>query len=206
MPACQHQTNNQWLDRQRQKLLPVDYYMVTFTLPRELRQFVWHHQQWAYQAMMKAALETLQSFYQRDKKLGNDAGFTAVLHTHSRRLEFHPHIHFIAPGGGFDEKHSIWKQKSGKYLFKEQNLATVFRGKFIAAMMAAGFYIPDKTPKSWIVDCENVGKGEPALIYLARYLYRGVLNEKNIISYKNGKVTFRYKDSKTKNGLIAQKL
>lgn len=197
-PSCQHQTNNQWLDRQRKKLLPVDYYMITFTIPRELRQFVWHHQEWAYQAMMKAAAETLQSFYQMDKKLLGKAGLTAVLHTHSRKLDFHPHIHFIAPNGGFNRKQLLWRQKSGKYLFKEKNLATVFRGKFIEAMVGAGFYVPSKMPRQWIVNCTKVGKGEPALVYLARYLYRGVVSEKNILSCKNGRVTFRYKDSDTK--------
>ena len=197
-PSCQHQTNNQWLDRQRQKLLPVDYYMITFTVPRELRPFIWHHQEWAYQAMMKAAAETLQSFYRTDKKLSGDAGLTAVLHTHSRKLDFHPHIHFIVPAGSFNKSQRLWREKKSKYLFREKNLANVFRGKFIAAMISAKFYLPEKTPKQWIVNCTKVGKGEPALVYLARYLYRGVINEQNILSCKDGRVTFRYKDSHSK--------
>jgi hypothetical protein len=66
-PACQHQTNNQWLDRQRQKLLPVEYFMVTFTLPYQLRGFAWHHQRWVYQTLFEVAVKTLLSFAQSPK-------------------------------------------------------------------------------------------------------------------------------------------
>lgn len=198
-PACQHQTNNQWLYRQRQKLLPVDYFMVTFTLPYELRRFVWGHQRWAYQTLFEVAVATLASFARNDKKLGVELGMTGVLHTHSRRLEFHPHGHFVVPGGGFNKKRGLWKQKPGKYLFNGKALARVFRAKFIAAMKAQGFSVPAGIPKKWVAQCEYVGRGEPALIYLARYLYRGVISEKNILKYDDGKVTFRYKDSDTKH-------
>jgi hypothetical protein len=68
-PACQHAANNDWLDCQRQKLLPVDYYLVGFTLPAELRAFVWHHQKWAYQALFQAAKETLDAFLNVIKNL-----------------------------------------------------------------------------------------------------------------------------------------
>lgn len=69
-------------------------------------------------------------------------------------------------------------------------------------MVKAGFYVPSKTPRRWIVNCQKVGKGEPALVYLARYLYRGVISEKNILSVKHGRVIFRYIDSDTKQWKI----
>lgn len=197
-PACQHKANNNWLDLQRQKLLPVDYYLVTFTLPYQLRQFVWHHQKWAYQAMFTAAKETLLSFFKRDKQLGEQIGLTGVLHTNSRKQDYHPHVHFVVPGGSMNGSRTLWQKKSGKYLFKADNLAKVFRGKFIALMKQAGFYLPPKTPKSWVADCEHVGRGDSALTYLARYLYRGVISENNILSLNNDQVTFRYKGSQTK--------
>lgn len=197
-PACQHKSNSDWLALQQQKLLPVDYYMVTFTLPYHCRAFVWTHQQWAYQAMFIAAKHTLDSFFKRDKHLGENSGLLAVLHTHSRSLEFHPHIHCVVPAGGLDKSKMHWQHKSGKYLFKADNLAKVFRGKFIALLFEAGYYLPQKTPKSWIADVQYVGKGASALTYLARYLYRGVINENNILSLHNDHVTFRYKDSKTR--------
>ena len=197
-PACQHKSNRDWLAVQQQKLLPVDYYLATFTLPYQCRQFIWTHQTWAYQAMFTAAKQTLDAFFKRDKRLGENNGLLAVLHTHSRRLEFHPHIHLVIPAGGFDKAKKQWRQKTGKYLFKADNLAKVFRGKFIALMCKSGYYLPPKTPSSWVADCHHVGKGDSALTYLARYLYRGVVNENNILSIHHDRVTFQYKDSKTK--------
>lgn len=197
-PACQHKSNSDWLALQQQKLLPVDYYLVTFTLPYQLRKFVWTHQKWAYQAMFAAAKQTVNSFFKRDKHLGENNGMIAVLHTHSRKLEFHPHIHMVVPAGGLNKAKTQWRKKSGKYLFKADNLAKVFRGKFISLMVASGYTLPPKTPRSWVADCQHVGKGDSALTYLARYLYRGVVNEKNILSLINDQVTFQYRDSKTK--------
>ena len=197
-PACQHKANNDWLDVQRKKLLPVDYYLVTFTLPAQLRHFVWHHQKWAYQALFQAARQTIESFFAHDKQLGEHAGLTGVLHTHARNLTYHPHVHFVVPGGSLNKGNSLWQKKPGKYLFKADNLAKVFRGKFIALMSDSHFYLPPKTPEAWVADCEFVGKGDSALTYLARYLYRGVISENNILSVRNDRVTFQYKDSQTK--------
>lgn len=194
-PACQHVTNNDWLDCQRQKLLPVDYYLVGFTLPAQLRCFVWNHQKWAYQALFQAAKETLDAFFKHDKQLGEKTGYIAVLHTHSRKLTFHPHVHFVVPAGGLNKDKTLWLNKTGKYLFVANNLAKVFRGKFIELMCRAGYYLPANTPKAWNADCEYVGKGDSALTYLARYLYRSVINEQNILRLKDDRITFRYQES-----------
>ncbi len=85
----------------------------------------------------------------------------------------------------------------GQYLFNEFALAKVFRARFIDALKEKGFSIPKKTPKKWVADVRHVGKGLPALQYLSRYLYRGVISEKNILSNRNGRVTFRYTNSDT---------
>jgi len=197
-PACQHKCNSHWLAMQQQKLLPLDYYLATFTLPAQLRPFVWAHQKWAYQAMFLAAKQTLDEFFKNDKELGECNGLVAVLHTYSRQLNFHPHVHFIVPAGGLSKNKMCWLTKTGKYLFTADNLAKVFRGKFIAMMVAASYYLPSKTPTQWNADCDYVGKGNEALTYLARYLYRGVISENNILKLKNDEVTFQYKDSKSK--------
>lgn len=196
-PACQHQSNNQWLDRQRQKLLPLDYFMVTFTLPYQLRGLVWHHQKWAYRTVFEVAVQTLTRFAQNDHKLGDELGLTGVLHSHSRRLEFHPHVHFIVPAGGLSKRRRYLKQKPGKYLFNGIALAQVFRAKFIAAMKQQGFSLPPNTPTDWVAQCEYVGQGEAALTYLARYLYRGVISEQNILAHHRGMVTFRYQENQS---------
>ncbi len=85
-----------------------------------------------------------------------------------------------------------WKKKKGKYLFNKEAMAKVFRARFLAALNEAGLSIPKSVPSKWVVDCAHVGKGITALKYLSRYLYRGVISEKNIVSNQNGHVTFKY--------------
>jgi len=196
-PRCQNHETTQWLVRQRQKLLPVEYFMVTFTLPYELRPLARQHPTTIYNALFNCATSTLKDFGINDKKLGASMGLTAVLHTHSRRLDYHPHIHVVVPGGCLNRQRRQWKKMKGKYLFNEFALAKVFRGRLLESLLSSGLSIPNKVPDKWVVDCRHVGKGEPALKYLSRYLYRGVLREKNIIANQNGKVTFQYVDAKS---------
>ena len=194
---CQHHDTTKWLERQAQKLLPVEYFMVTFTLPYELRALTWHHQKSLYATLFECAVATLKQFGINDKKLAEELAMTAVLHTHSRRLDYHPHVHIIVPGGCLNKKRQQWKKLKGQYLFNEFALATVFRAKFLAAVRHAGFTLPDNIPAKWVVDCQHVGRGLPAIQYLSRYLYRGVVSEKNIIADDGTHVTFRYLDSTT---------
>ena len=196
-PRCQNDDTTRWLERQQQKLLPVDYFMVTFTLPYELRALVWHNQKPLYTLLIQCAVSTLKDFGANKKSLGGDLGLTAVLHTHTRRLDFHPHVHIIVPGGCIDKKRKQWIKLKGHYLFNEFALANVFRGRCLAALKAQNYTVA-KTPAQWVVDCQHVGQGLPALKYLSRYLYRGVISEKNILSDDGAYVTFRYLDSKTK--------
>jgi len=191
-PQCHHHDTNRWLDRQRAKLLPVDYFMVTFTLPRELRALAWRQQSRVYNLLFDTATRTLKDFGRNPRFLGADIAMTAVLHTHSRRLDFHPHLHVIVPGGGIQRKRRQWLKVKGKYLFNEQALSNVFRARFLAALYNAGFNIPAALPTNWIVDVQHVGRGEPALKYLSVYLYRGVISENNILANQNGLVTFKY--------------
>jgi hypothetical protein len=194
---CQNYDTTRWLQRQSQKLLPVAYFMVTFTLPAELRSLTFHHQKQMYSMLIQCAVSTLQTFGMNDKNLGAGMGMTAVLHTHSRRLNFHPHVHIIVPGGCLNMKRRQWKKLRGKYLFDEFNLANVFRARFVQSMAETAFKLPPDLPKQWVVNCRHVGNGLPALKYLSRYLYRGVISEKNIIHDDGTYVTFRYIDSET---------
>lgn len=194
-PACQHGSNGQWLERQRHKLLPVEYFLVTFTLPAQLRGFARHHLRWVCHALFQVARETLSQFAGNDKRLGDQLGLVGVLHTHSRRLAFHPHVHLVVPGGGLTGPH--WHARTGHYLFNGLALAQVFRAKFLARMRAQGFGLPEGISRDWVAQCEHVGRGDTALTYLARYLYRGVLREQNIVAYDGEHVTFRYQESQT---------
>jgi hypothetical protein len=198
-PKCQNHETSLWLDRQQAKLLPIEYFMVTFTLPRELRSLAWHHQKQMYALLLSLAMKTLKDFGQNPKQLGADLGLTAILHTHSRRLDYHPHVHVIVPGGGINRLRKQWRKVRGKYLFNQQALALVFRARMLAAIKVAGLILPGGLPRQWVVDCRPVGKGLPALKYLSRYLYRGVIGENNIVANRNGRVTFKYLDSKTGN-------
>lgn len=197
-PHCQHHEGQQWLERQRKKLLPVDYFMVTFTLPWQLRPLVWQHQRMGYDLLLKLGWQTLMTFGLNDPKLKGKIGAHAVLHTHSRRLDYHPHAHFIVPAGALDAKHRLWRKKQGKYLFNHKALAKVFRAKWFEAMKQAGVKVSATLPADWVVDCTHVGRGDKALTYLGKYLYRGVLQEKDIIACENGQVTFRYTENSGK--------
>lgn len=196
-PQCQNHETSLWLDRQQKKLLPVEYFMATFTLPYELRSLAWNNQTLVYSFLFACASSTLKDFGLNPKNLGADIGMTAVLHTHNRRLDYHPHVHVVVPGGGVDKSKKHWKKKKTKYLFNEFALAKVFRARFIDALNKAGLSTPNALPRKWVVDCTSAGKGLPALKYLSRYLYRGVIGENNIFSNKDGNVTFRYVQSRT---------
>lgn len=168
-PHCQHHEGEIWLERQRRLQVPAEYFLLTFTLPKELRPLALCAPKVLYTALFASARATVQSFCKNDRKLKGEAGAVAVLHTHSRRQELHPHIHLA--------------------------LARVFRGKLLAALKDAGQVLPNPLLAKWVVDCKSVGDGEKALIYLGRYLYRGVLREDDILSSAGGQVRFRYRDS-----------
>ena len=204
-PHCQQHESQQWLERQLKRQVPGDYFLLTFTLPDALRALAWRHQRTLYALLMQCSWETVRTFSQHDQQLQGTPGAVAVLHTHSRRLDYHPHVHLVMPAATLDAKRRLWRTKTrsnrgqGKsgYLFNHQALAKVFRAKLLAAISQTGLTLPACYPDQWIVDCKGVGNGDQALIYLGRYLYRGVLQEKDILACAQGRVTFRYQNSKT---------
>ena len=199
-PHCQHHDSQVWLERQLRALVPATYFLVTFTLPAELRGLAWGHQKTVYPLLMQCAWQTLASFSRNDRQLKATPGAVGVLHTHSRRLDFHPHVHMVMPAAALDAARGLWRTKcrtGGGYLFNHKALAKVFRGKLIDAIKASGLNLPEQLPATWVVDCKAVGDGRQALLYLGRYLYRGVVQEADIVGNKDGQVTFRYRDAKT---------
>jgi hypothetical protein len=202
-PHCQHHESEQWLERQRAKQLPAEYFLLTFTLPAEFRPMCMAHQGVLYELLMRAAWETVRTFSQNDKQLRGTPGAIAVLHTNTRRLDYHPHVHLVMPAAAIDVERKRWNTKrapgaKASYLFSHKALAKVFRGKILAGIAQAGLRLPVRHPAQWVVDCKGVGAGEKALVYLGRYLYRGVIQEKNIVAVNDGQVSFRYQDAKTK--------
>lgn len=195
---CQHHDTHQWLDRQAAKLLPTNYFLVTFTLPQQLRSLTYNHQRTIYPILFDCAVSTLKTFMANDKELHAQAGMTAVLHTHSRRLNYHPHVHVVIPAGGINKKINSWASTNRSFLFKQTHLASVFRARVLEAFRDIGVISPSDTPRKWKADCQFAGRGLTALKYLSRYLYRGVINEKNIIADNGSHVTFKYLESSSK--------
>lgn len=201
-PHCQHHESQQWLERQMKALVPAGYFLLTFTLPAELRALARAHPRGVFDALMGCSWQTVRTFGLNDRQLQGTPGAIAVLHTHSRRLDFHPHVHLVVPAAALDAERRRWRAKrrakSGRvYLFNAKALAKVFRAKMLAALAAAGLTLPARHPKEWVAHCKSVGSGEKALIYLGRYLYRGVIREADILACRDGHVTFRYRDAKT---------
>ncbi len=197
-PHCQNHESQQWIENQLNKRVLAKYYLLTFTLPQQFRGIAWQNQREVYHLLFSVVKDVLMTFTRNDKKLKGSAGFTMVLHTKTRDLRYHPHIHVVMPGAAIGKKSRLWRVKSTKYLFNKDALAKVFRAKFLQALVDAKLPLPKRYPEKWVADCRGVGDGSKALIYLGNYLYKGVIQEKDIISCQNGEVTFRYKESKSK--------
>ena len=201
-PHCQHHESQQWLERQIRKQVPAEYFLLTFTLPAEFRGLAWAHQSVFYELLMRCSWQTVRTFSHNDKQLQGTPGAIAVLHTNTRRLAYHPHVHLVMPAAALDGERKRWRcKRQGKtnrvYLFNEKALAKVFRAKMLAAITAAGLSLPCRYPTQWVVDCKSVGTGEKALVYLGRYLYRGVIRENDILACNDGQVRFRYRCAST---------
>lgn len=147
-PHCQNHENQQWIENQLAKRLPAEYYLITFTLPDQLRNLAWRNQKTVYSLMFDCVQVTLKTFTRNDKKLSGAAGFTATLHTHSRRIEYHPHIHVVMPGASINMLTGLWKKKDG-YLFNHKALAKVFRAKMMEALVDHGLRLPRDCPEKW---------------------------------------------------------
>ncbi len=201
-PHCQHHESQQWLERQIKRLVPAEYFLITFTLPAELRALARAHQRVIYELLLRCSWQTVRTFSRNDKQLQGTPGAIAVLHTNTRRQDYHPHVHLVMPAAAINREHKRWRcKRPGKtqrvYLFNAKALAKVFRAKMLAAITAAALTLPCRYPTQWVVDCTCVGSGEKALVYLGRYLYRGVIRENDILACSNGQVSFRYRDAKT---------
>jgi hypothetical protein len=196
-PQCQNEQADDWLQKQSEKLLPVEYFMVTFTLPEDLRRLVRSHQKVLYHLFFRSSSGSLQLLAKDPRFVGAEVGMIGVLQTWTRALEYHPHIHYIIPGLAIssDEKRLIFSREG--FLIHVKPLSILFRGKFKEGLKKAGLLkalSPKVWRQDWVVHIQPVGKAEAALKYLAAYLFRIAISNKNILSCKNGMVTFRYRD------------
>tara|TARA_B110000902_G_scaffold233974_1_gene278183 strand:+ start:260 stop:1360 length:1101 start_codon:yes stop_codon:yes gene_type:complete len=205
-PKCQHKDADRWLTTQCERLIPVTHFMATFTAPCQLRNMMFYNQSEAYTAFFEAVKATLDEVGSDPRCLGGKYGYTAILHTWNRRLDYHPHIHCIIPGGAFDQEKNIWRKSSNEYFFNVKNLSKIFKGKLFIALKKRGLTknLPRGSFKQeLVVHVKPVGKGKEALKYIAPYIFRVAISNRRIIALKNDMVTFEYKNSKTK--LIEQR-
>ena len=200
-PSCQQQKGYAWLDKQNEKRLPVEYYMATFTVPSQVREFIRSNQKICYSAMFKAASDTIKVLMKDPKYAGADtAGFLGVLHTWGRDLCYHPHIHFIVAAGGLSKDKKEWKSCKPKYLIPVNAASEIFRAKFYDEIDQAG--LGDKIDRSvrykgWNVNIESKGDGENALNYLAKYVFKVGISDSRIVCHDDKKVVVRVKRSDT---------
>lgn len=199
---CQRELAEQWLKKAEDLLLPVDHFMVTFTLPQELRSLARSHQRVFYHLLMKCAADALQTLCYDPKYVGGLPAMLAVLHTWGRDLSYHPHVHFIVAAGGLLEIENIWLTRQARYLVPVQALSIIFRAKFRYALKKQApdiYQTIDKTvwKQEWVLHSKSIGRGEHALKYLAQYIFRPAISNKRFLNLESGEVTFKYQESST---------
>jgi hypothetical protein len=185
------------LAKKQALLLPVTYFMVTFTVPDELRDLIRSHQKDLYNLMFRASSAALQKLAQDPKYVGGTLGMMGVLQTWTRDLRYHPHIHYLVPGGGLAADGKTWNSTKSDYLMPEKALTPIYRAKLREGLEQLG--LKDRVPaqtwrKPWCVDIEPVGSGKEALKYLTPYIFRVAISNKNILRVTDKDVTFRYRD------------
>jgi len=200
---CQNNNADDWLAKNNNLLLPVDYFMVTFTIPKELRPFARSNQKLFYNILFNCSARTIDSFSSNPKYIGGKAAYLGLLHTWSGKLSFHPHIHYLITAGGLSVKDKQWVSSHNKFLFPVKALSVVFKAKFRDELRKLNppifnWVTPQTWTKDWVVNSIPVGNGCHAMKYLARYVFRVAISNNRIINHQQGFVTFKYKDHKTK--------
>jgi predicted RNA-binding Zn-ribbon protein involved in translation (DUF1610 family) len=194
-PKCQTEEAEIWLGQRRQELLNTPYFHLVFTLPKELHEIVRRHQKTMYGVLMRAAAHSLMKLAADPRYVGGRIGILAVLHTCTRTLCYHPHVHCLVPAGGVTND-GCWLPAREDYLVPVKALSLVFRGVFLE--MARKALPQQKFPdaiwaKRWWIDCRPTVQGtERILQYLARYVYRVAFSNSRLICIDDGQVTFRY--------------
>ena len=198
-PKCQNEQANQWLQEQSELLLPTHHFLLTFTLPAELRAVARSNQKTIYNLLFRASAAALQQLAQDPRFVGARLGMVGVLHTWTRQLLFHPHVHYIVTGGGLTDD-GRWRSARKDFLVPVKALSPIFRAKFRDALKQTELFtqVPSRIwQKHWVVHSEPVGSGLQAFQYLAPYIFRVALSNNRLRQLKNGNITFAYKESAT---------
>lgn len=216
-PKCQSLTQARWIDRRRERIVPTKYFHVVFTMPQELRALARGNPDEMYNLLIEAAARTLLDFGR--SRLRAQIGVTTVLHTWTRDLRFHPHVHCIVTGGGLDDSGLRWIPARSGFLFSVAAMSKVFRGKLLdglsdlhaeqrldlrgpcAALADGATFAALRNHlyrKEWVVYAKRPFGG-PAQVfqYLGRYTHRVGLSNQRLVHFNGHDVCFRTKHGKT---------
>jgi hypothetical protein len=200
-PQCGATANAEWVDKQLEKLLPVPYFLVTFTLPSELRPVALRKIE-VIEAFFQQSGEALAEILADPKRTGfAKNGFFGVYQSWTQDLRFHPHIHYIVPGVGLSEANRPVFLKNAKFLVRGEPLAARFRNRFLNRMREKSFidtalYWKLRKMK-WGVDIQPPGTGENAFKYLGQYVHHSVISDHRILAFEDGGVRIRIKNRDT---------
>ena len=219
-PQCDKHKQQEWSQQQEAKLLDVGYYMLTFTLPAELRNTCYKNQQWFYGLMFDTMRDTLKALDLQHRRLVPDGakhshtqGFTAVLHTWTREMEYHPHLHVVMPGVSLaSDGQRIHRPGRANYLIPHRALAKRFK-ILLRRKLAEHDAMEGRTDlstvkpaawaKRWVVDVQSVGSGREALRYLSRYVHRTALSEERLVGEAaDGRIKLNCQHSRTRQWRI----
>jgi hypothetical protein len=201
-PKCQNEAGQQWLEHQQALLLPVPYFMVTFTLSEGVRAVARRNQRQLYDLLFQTSAAALQELAADPRFVGGQIGFLGLLQSWTRDLAFHPHVHYLVPGGGLSADGHSWLRARNAFFVHVKPLSRLFRAKFQAALHQAGLLEqvpPQVWRQEWVVHCQPVGTGQAALKYLAPYVFRVALSNNRILKLQEGQVTFRYRESTSRH-------
>jgi hypothetical protein len=196
-PQCQLHKCRLWLQTQLDRILPTDYFMLTFTMPEQIRPFCRANQKVAYAAMFKAASGAIRKLAMDPRHIGTDLpGFSGILHTWGRTMPYHPHLHFIVPAGGLSKNRQEWIPAGNTFYLPVRPLSKIFRAKFKDEIRKKGLLNetdPQAWRTDWVVHCKPAGNAEAVLKYLAPYVFRVAISNKRILAVRDRKVTFSFR-------------
>ena len=207
-PSCQGDKARSWLAQQQARLLPCAYFMLTFTVPSQLRRFIRSHPKECYRALLEAAYQSMATLASDRRFMGSSIiGATGVLHTWGRDMAYHPHVHFIVPGGAISKSGDQWLPSRTNYFVCVLALSKIFRAKFKDMMQQCGLLNQIDSAvwqQEWVVNSQAVGDGRQSLRYLAPYVFRVAIGNHRISKVDvnadgTGKVTFMVKPSKQRS-------
>jgi len=208
-PKCQGAVEARWVEAREADLLPVEYHHVVLTVPEDLNGLFLGNRRVAYGLLFTAAAKTLQEVALNPKRLGARIGITAILHTWTQTLMYHPHIHCIVPGGGLSTAGDAWVSCRPGFFLPVRVLSRVFRGKLLSLFEQAldtgvlearpqdnaREHLAEASRKHWVVYSKPPVAGpKQVLKYLGRYTHRIAISNPRLVSMDGGKVTFRWKD------------